>query len=326
LGVAALVWRAVTAGRVTVTSLVLLAFAGGLAAWGRRLAFALEEVLEVDLGHRTYVLISDGRRAAAAPLDELGPLVASMRTRRTGLGDSARTVTEYVVKPRAHSKLDLYVAGTAGEARRRMEGLARAWRLPCQSVDGAVRAAEDLDKPLPERLRGSVDAAQPTPLRPEWPLRIEELKPGYALVSTHRSWAPLAEGWTLFVAPLGVLGVARFSGLRTTLQEMGGDALGRVLAGLMGVVLLALLVKLGRGARDTFFPGAVRVTPDGVFYRGSRIAFAEIEEITGGIPIEIVGDRRIVRLAESFCPPEATGAVARELQRLILAVAPTAAR
>jgi dipeptidyl aminopeptidase/acylaminoacyl peptidase len=48
---------------------------------------------------------------------------------------------------------------TAGEksatarARRQMEGLARRWRLSCQFQGGAVRAAEDLDKPLHERLR-----------------------------------------------------------------------------------------------------------------------------------------------------------------------------
>jgi hypothetical protein len=34
----------------------------------------------------------------------------------------------------------------------------------------------------------------------------------------------------------------------------------------------------------------------------------------------VVGDRRILRLAESFCPPAALSAVAHEIQRLVLEI------
>jgi hypothetical protein len=51
------------------------------------------------------------------------------------------------------------------------------------------------------------------------------------------------------------------------------------------------------------------------------MAFDQVEEVTASLPIEVVGDRRILSLAVSFCPPEATEAVAHELQRLILEAA-----
>jgi hypothetical protein len=329
LGAAALVWRAAAAGRVTVTSVVLLAMAGGLVAWGRRLALQPDVVLEVDLGTRTYALVRKGRRAAEGPIEDLGPLVASERTRLVGTGSSARTVTEYVVKPTADSKLDFYVTRTPEAARKKMERLARAWRLPCRSMGGAVRAAEDLDKPLHERLRGS-PAVEAAPLRPEWNLRIEELKPGYALVSTHRALAPLAEGVTLVLGLLGALGLGSVMALPSTVMEtvgeMRGDELGRVLLGLGGIVAVVILVQVGRGVRDAFFPGAVLVRPDGVSYRGRRLGFAEIEEVTTGARVEILGDRRKLRLAASFCPSDARAAVVKELQRMIVAVAPMAPR
>ena len=70
----------------------------------------------------------------------------------------------------------------------------------------------------------------------------------------------------------------------------------------------------------------MRVTPEGVSYRGKRLRFGEIEEVTSGIPIQILGDRRKLRLSPSFCPPEAQAAVIGELQRMIVAIGPLAAR
>jgi hypothetical protein len=121
---------------------------------------------------------------------------------------------------------------------------------------------------------------------------------------------------------LFVLGAVSGTGLLSTLRSAGGDLLDRIFLGLLAIVLLALLWKLWQGARDTFFPGAIQITEQGVRYRGSRMAFDEIEEVTGSIRIELVGDRRILAIPASFCPAEATNALTRELQRMILEVAP----
>jgi hypothetical protein len=70
----------------------------------------------------------------------------------------------------------------------------------------------------------------------------------------------------------------------------------------------------------------VLVTDRGVSYRFSRMPFRKIEEITAHFPVEVVGDRRSLALGDTFCPSAATGAVAHELQRLIIEVAETYAR
>jgi hypothetical protein len=325
LGVAAMLWRLLAVG-FNVTRLVLMAMAAGLAVWGRRLALKPDIVLEVDLAARTYVIVRQGRRAGAAPLDQLGPLTASERTRRL---DSGSSVTSYVVKAAAHADFDLFAMRTPEAARRKMESLARAWRLPCRSMDGAVRAADELDRPLHERLRGA-RPADPAALRPEWNLRIDEMRPGYALVSSNRSWASLAEGSSLVLSLLFALGIGSVIALpakiREVVPEMMGDTLGRVLLGLGVVIAAVMLFQVARAVGDGLLPGTVRVTPDGVSYRGKRLRFGEIEEVTGGAPIEILGDRRKIRLAASFCPPDARPAVAREIERMIVAVGPTAAR
>jgi hypothetical protein len=320
--VAPLCWSAMLAGRFSGTALVLCAPPVALMAWGLHLALRRKEVVEVDLDKRTFTVIRSGSRSGPGALDSLGPLSVKQRIRVTESGDERRTVIEYVVSAAVHSKIDLYVMDTPGKARQKMEVLAHAWRLPCQSYGGAVRGADDLNRPVHERLRGDREALTVTPLRPEWGVRIEPLSPGYGIVSTHRSWAPLKSSALLLLLTLFVLGISFPTHLPSILREVGGDLLEQVLAGLLGVGLLVLLWMLWRGVRDTFFPGTVRVTEGGVSYRGSRMAFDRIEEVIAGPPIEVVGDRRILRLAPSFCPPAATGAVAHELQRLILEVAP----
>jgi len=67
--------------------------------------------------------------------------------------------------------------------------------------------------------------------------------------------------------------------------------------------------------------GTLRVTDAGVSYRRSRMAFEEIEEVAATFPVELVGHRRTMRLAPTFCPPAATTAVAHEIQRMILELA-----
>jgi hypothetical protein len=317
-------WSAITAGRVNGTTLVFIALPALLAVWGLRLAFRHEVVVEVDLDQRTYAVIRDGKPGGSGPLDDLGPLAVSRRAHVLSTGEERRTVVEYVVSPAAHSKIDLYVRATPGKARRKMEALGRAWRLPCRSYGGAVRAAEALDQPLHERLRNDREARVEAPLRPEWGVRIEPIFRGHAIVSTHRSWAPLTQGALIALVPIVIVGATSSTGLLSTFREASGDLLDRVLLGLMAVVGVALLWKLGRGALDTFFPGTVRVTERGVSYRGRSMAFGKIEEVIANLPIEIVGDRRILTLPVSFCPREAVEPVAHELQRLILEVAPKA--
>jgi len=247
-----------------------------------------------------------------------------MRTREVGTGKNRRTVTEYVVRGAVHSNLDLYVMKTAGKARQKMESLAKAWHLPCQSLGGAVRKPDELDTPLHERLRGDSAARKSVPLESAWNVSISPAPMGYTMTSTHRSYTPLYTPGAILIVGLitlrSVLGDTAFLGeLVKSARE--GDPLGVALGGLASLAVLFFLGTVWIGVRDTFFPGTVRVDDDGVTYRGHRMRFRHIEEVTAAPRVEILGDGRILALAETFCPAAATSAVAHELTRLIIEVA-----
>ena len=320
---ALLTWALLTFGRASLATLALLALALGLLAWGLRLALRREVAIEVDVDRRTYTVVrKDGRSSGS--LDDLGPLAVTRRERVVGSRDKRQTIVEYVVNATTttHGRIDLHVEDTAGQARRKMERLGRRWQLSCQSLGGEVRAADELDQPLHRRLRGDAAALQPVPLRPEWRLEIATRPSGRALVSAHRSWAPLVSSAVILAPTAFVLVIAWNIGLWSILADATGDELERGLAGLLGLIALALLWKAAGGLRDTFFPGEVVVNARGVSYRGRRLPFDRVEEVVAGLPIEVAADRRSLVLATSFCPPEATRAVAHEIQRLILEAAP----
>lgn len=314
--IALLAWLEILASRVTTTAFVMFALFAALFALGYRLAFRVRDLFEIDVQAGTYSLMQGGARAGSGPLDRLGPLEVRHRVRRSG----KNTVSEYVVFAAAHSAVDLYVESTAGKARRKMEALARAWRVPCRSLGGAARDPDKLDVPLHDRLRDDRGARAAADLRPEWGLRIEPLPVGYAIRSTYRSWTPLAPSVVILVVTPMILGQPVSRDILSSFRDPD-DLMGHVFSGLFGIIGLSLLWVVFKGLRDTFFPGTVSVTDRGVSYRGSRMAFREIEEVTSRVPVEVVGDRRSLTLGDTFCPPAATDAVAHELQRLIIEVA-----
>ena len=317
-----LVWLAsvvVEVGHANSTAIVLFLVLSFMLALGARLAFRPQEYLGIDLESRTFEVIRKGKRAAAGALDALGPLEVRMRTRVVGSEGKRRTIIEYVVRAAVHSNIDLYVMKTSGRTRQKMEGIGRAWRLPCKSLGGAVRQPDALDTPLHERLRGDGGARKAVPLSPDWGVRIEPAPMGYAMVSTHRSWAPFQMGLLFLALGLVVLGGSFQYGVWD--EATNGEPFAQVLAALVCVVMLSMVWTAAAGARNTFFPGTVHIDDRGVTYRGRRMRFEHIEEATAGAPIEIVGDGRILKLAETFCPPSATATVVHELQRLILEVA-----
>lgn len=309
----------VEVGHASSTVIVLFLMLSGMLTLGARLAFWPQQYLEIDLEGRRFSLVRKGARVAAGALDSLGPLEVRLRTRVTGSGDDRRTITEYVVRAAIHSGIDLYALKTSRKARQKMEGLARAWHLPCQSHGGAVRQPGALDTPLHERLRGDSAALKPVALSPDWGVRVEPAPMGYAMVSTHRSWAPLQVSAIFLVFGSIPLAGSAYYGVIDELRK--GDPFGQLMGVLLSVVALSVLWMAWTGVRDTFFPGTVHINERGVSYRGRGMRFKHIEEVTATSPIEVVGDRGILKLAETFCPPAATPAVVHELQRLIVEVA-----
>jgi hypothetical protein len=309
----------IAARRVTVAALVYFALFGGLFYLGLRL-LRPKDLFEIDAERRTYTVIRDGRKAGAGPLDDLGPLEVKTYIYRPADRPSASPLIRYMVCAAIHSQIDLCMVRSPGKARRKMEALARAWGVPARSLGGAIRQADQIDLPLHERLRDDADARKQSPLPPDSGIRIEPLSLGYAMHSTARSWAPLQTSGVILAVGLFVMSRSSPSSLLAVLREQP-DLLQQVLLGLMGVLALAILWMLGQGVRDTFFPGTVRITDRGVSYRFSRMAFREIEELIASHPIELIGDRRTLKLGPTFCKPGAVKTVAHELQRLIIEVA-----
>src|SRR5215470_4850345 len=201
-----LAWRDFQSGRVPTTAVVLFTLFAGLFALGLRILLRTREAFDIDTDARTYALTEDFKPKARGPLDDLGPLEVEYRVRTVGPIDKPRERREYVVHGKAHAKVDLYVETTAAKARRRLEALAKGWRLPSRTHGGAVRGPDELDVPLHDRLRGDDKARKPAPLRPDWGIVIEPLSLGYAVRSTNRSYRPVATSGLI----AGVLGYALF--------------------------------------------------------------------------------------------------------------------
>ncbi|MCM2315178.1 MAG: hypothetical protein NDJ92_08510 [Thermoanaerobaculia bacterium] len=307
---------------VSIGSIIFIVVLLGVVALGLRFVFKPSDYVDVDLDARTFVHVRDHQRRDERPLDSLGTLVVSQRSRTVKTKNGTRTIIEYAVHPEGRADLDFRVVKDRGKARVILETLARRWKLPSCSWGGEVRQPGELDIPLHERLMFRAERRPVVELRPEWHLRIEPLSPGYAIVSSHRDWISLAPA-VVMVIPLGFVGyVFAQSGLLANLRSPDRDLVDLIFGGLGLLVLLGVAGYVARLLRDVFLPGAIHVTQEGISYRGGRMAFREIEEIIGALSIEFVGDGRLLKVPSTFCPPEAVSSLCSEIERMILELAP----
>ncbi|MFA6956986.1 MAG: hypothetical protein WC538_14050 [Thermoanaerobaculia bacterium] len=306
---------------VTAPGIVILVLLLGGIALGVRFALKPGDYLEVDLDARTYVHVRDHERRPSRPLNALGTLVVSERMRTVRTKNGTKTVTEYAVHPEGKIDLDFRVVKSAGEARLILETLARRWRLPSAAWGGDVRQPDQLDMPLHERLRGSEKHRSEAPMEPTWNLRVEPLSPGYAIVSSHRDWSAVLASSILGI-PLSIAIVlfARGELWSSIFRQGERDPLALVIGAIMAVLSLGFVGWELKLLRDTLAPGTIRITPDGVSYRGRTMRFEEIEEVIGGDSIEIVGDRRLLKLAPTFCAAAAVPSLCHEVERMIIEV------
>jgi hypothetical protein len=312
----------VATGVVSIVAIVLVVALLAVAALGVRFVAKPSDYIEIDLDERTYVHVRDHQRRDRRPLDSLGTLLVSQRSRTVRTKNGTRTVIEYAVHPEGRADLDFRVVKDRGEARVILETLARRWKLPSCSWGGEVRQPGELDIPLHERLMFRAERRPVAELRPEWNLRIEPLSPGYAIVSSHRDWIALAPA-VVMVIPLGFVGfVFMRSGLIANLRSPDRDLVDLIFGSLGLLVVLGVAGYIARLLRDVLSPGAIHVTPEGISYRGRRMAFREIEEIIGALSIEFVGDRRLLKVPSTFCPPAAVASLCSEIERMILELAP----
>lgn len=307
---------------VNVGSIIFIVALLGVVALGLRFVLRPSDYVDVDLDARSFVHVRDHQRRDERPLDSLGTLVVSQRSRTVKTKNGTRTIIEYAVHPEGRADLDFRVVKNRGEARVILETFARRWKLPSCSWGGEVRQPGELDIPLHERLMFRAERRPVAELRPEWNLRIEPLSPGYAIVSSHRDWVSLVPA-VVMVIPLGFVGfVFVRSGLVANLRSPDRDLVDLIFGSLGLLVVLGVAGYVARLLRDVLSPGAIHVTPEGISYRGRRMAFREIEEVIGAVSIEFVGDRRLLKVPSTFCPSEAVPSLCSEIERMILELAP----
>lgn len=88
-------------------------------------------VLEVDLDRRTITLVRPASRGNPEPLDSWAPLIVSKVEQP--LRESDSTTTVYVVTSSAHPEIALFVASSPWDARAKMEGVARQWKIAARA-------------------------------------------------------------------------------------------------------------------------------------------------------------------------------------------------
>jgi hypothetical protein len=291
-------------------------FALGLGSLGAWLAAFRRNELRIDLARRSLVVREGGRDQPPRELDSLGPLEVHMRAVVVRTKRRRRTRYHFVIRGQGGEGLDLRSFETPGKARRELERMARAWRLPAKSHNGELRAASQLDVPLHQRLRARAHPPEAVALPPGAQVRLEPRGHGFALVSSHRSAS---------YAVLPVMRLLVTIGTCVVILTISRDIedLARwqgLLAALLFVFAAGTAVRRGLEVLDALKPGELRIDPRGLAYRWSRIDMKDLEEVTSGLAIELVGDRKVVRLPPSFCPAGVVPLVVREIERCVMAV------
>jgi len=308
------------APRVSATLAAAVFTIGAVVAGGARLLFANASKLELDLQARKYRVVDSEGANPWHPIEKLGPLHVEYRSRVVKSKQGRRTIVEYAVIPKGRPDLDLYLEKSPRRARRLLERLAKEWQLPSRSFGGDLRQPEDLDRPLHERLSRSAVARARKTLNPRWGVSVElqdEAKTVFR--SSFRDLGRTFGGPLLTVAPAAFVIIAiTFGGWRQLARTGYLSSMDRVFLVALGMAFLLIAWFVAKAARDAFFPGAIEVSPEGVRHRGRFLALREIEEVVSEAGLEIIADRRSIKLPLTWCPDEAFDTVAHEVRRAII--------
>jgi hypothetical protein len=270
-------------------------------------------VLEVDLDRRTITVVQLASRGNPESLDSWEPLMVSQVEQPVRESDS--TTTAYVVTSSAHPEIALFVASSPEAARRKMEGVARQWKIASRALGGAVRTPSELGVPLHLRLHDDASARATLGPLSQWGVGLQSSSDGHALTPLAGSVSILGQ-LVLLVIFVAIVGYENAGQFRTELSQ--GDPEATFLAVLGAAFFLIFLVL---GIRATFFPPVLRITPHGVSYGFKKMDFSEIEEVTATSPLQIVGGRKHITLSGAFCTSDGRQSVAHEIQRLIIETA-----
>ncbi len=278
--------------------------------------------VSVDADAGTATFVRGGAAVVELPLAEIGPLEHVVERRRVKSGKSHRIAVFHVARSGAFHELRLFESEKELETRRALEARAKAWRLPYVKPSGEVRNPEELDVPLFQRL-GSDEAARATlPQRPGSSLAVAWREGGYEVTTSYRPPLDRATLIATFVVPPVILGWAFGRRLLDAFREGPSTPF---LWGAVGAVVLSFvpgLVVAGKAWRRVRFPPSIRVSADGVRFRGRRLPLRSIEEVerVAGGAARLVSDERLLVIDADFCEPSEHEWLQHELRRLVIEV------
>jgi hypothetical protein len=280
-------------------------FAAALYVWRRKSTY-----LAVDLDTRRAQFVSNGKTAWTAALDELGLLaiVPVQRIYRRQGGTGTRTEYQVVAGPDA---IPICGRWDYPAAKRFAERTAREWRVALKPLDGRLRAAADVDRPLAVSAAALGSASSAAPTTPA-SVSIERDTSGVTLQSVKGLGAADAPNvlW-LVVAGAAALAVMDSSAF---LGELNIEGTPLATAGKLaiGAVGLAAVTKFAAEARGWMAVPELRIDGSRVSFRGRSVATAAVTEV-----VNVLGGRRAIALPPGFSEPRDTPLVVDALHALI---------
>ncbi len=296
---------------------VLLLLGAGL--WTR---LRPRHFVAVDAAAGNATFVRNGAVRRQVPLSDVGPLRHSVQKRRVPSGKSYRMATFHVARSEPFPELLLCESEDELATRRAIEAHAKAWGLPYVKPTGESRSPEDLDAPAFQRMAADESVTTPLPRPPDSKLEVAWKDGGYEISTSYRPATDRTRLLLTLLVPPVLVGWL----LRELLLDAfrpGTPTLLRLFAA--AVVVLSLVPGLwlaGKTWRRSSRPPVIRVSAEGVRFRGATLTLRSIEEVErvpGGVA-RLVSDERIVEIDSDFCEPSAREWLHHELRRLVVEV------
>ncbi len=300
-----------------VLAVLLLVLGAGL-----RIRLRPRHFVSVDVEAGTATFVVGGAVKRQVPIDQIGPLRHAVEKRRVSVGEADQIVTYHVARSEPFPELRFFESEDELATRRALESRARAWRVPYVKPTGERRSAEELGAPLFQRLESNEAVTKSLPQRPGSHLEVAWKDGGYEISTSYR---PSIDRTKLLLA-LGAPPVLVGWFLREPILDAfrpGTPAPLRVLAAVLaGASFVPGLLFAGRAWRRSGRPPVIRISPEGVRFRGSTLPLWSIEEVdrVPGSVARLVSDDRVLEIDADFCEPSEYEWLRHEIRRLVVEV------
>jgi hypothetical protein len=276
--------------------------------------------ISVDAAAGTATFVRSGVVERQVPVSEVGPLRHIVEERRVPSGKTHRLATFHVARSEPFQELLLLESEDELKTRRALETRAKAWRVPYVKPSGEVRNPEDLDVPLFQRLGSDEAATTALPQRPDSKLVVAWKEGGYEITTSYRPVFDRKKIAVGLVVPPAVVGWLLRDALRTAFREGPGTPFFWAVAGALILSFVPGLYVAARVWSRLHRPPSIRVSADGVRFRGHSLPLRSIEEIERlrGAACRLVSDDRLVEIDENFCDPSEHEWLHHELRRLVI--------